>query len=358
MPISEKLELGLLGLIVFQCFFFALFLTTQIKKEKRSNLFLALLLTVLGIHMLFNLLSAIIPFEADSKLLIGLSALYGPFIYLHIRALQLRKFPLNRKVIFHFLLAPVAIILSNFGWEPLELSMRILVLVQVYVYLILSLTSIKRYQKIITYTQSQYQRINLNWAFYMICFWILIAFVDLAGNIFSSYSLLSYDWAFTILLVAIFIFVNTLFFKGLVQPKLFLGISTNDEEIFKQENERYKDSTFTEQDILSTSNAIEKCLEYSRVYLEPELSLEQFSALLNKPPRLISQTINTTYKTNFSDFINEQRIEEAKKLLKETNGLNVSEILYEVGFNSKSAFYEHFKKKTGLTPNQFKKEQK
>ena len=86
-----------------------------------------------------------------------------------------------------------------------------------------------------------------------------------------------------------------------------------------------------------------------------KVSLEAFSKQLNLSPRVVSQSINTLFETNFSDFINDLRIEEAKRLLKGDNNLNVLEILYEVGFNSKSAFYEHFKKKTGLTPNQFKK---
>ena len=57
------------------------------------------------------------------------------------------------------------------------------------------------------------------------------------------------------------------------------------------------------------------------------------------------------------DFVNEFRIKEAKSILKDPSKkeFTVLEILYEVGFNSKSSFNTAFKKHTGLTPTQFRK---
>jgi len=61
---------------------------------------------------------------------------------------------------------------------------------------------------------------------------------------------------------------------------------------------------------------------------------------------------------NFVTFINSYRIEEAKKILISNNYSNytieaVSEI---VGFNSKSAFNNAFKKKVGITPSDYIKQ--
>jgi AraC-like DNA-binding protein len=62
---------------------------------------------------------------------------------------------------------------------------------------------------------------------------------------------------------------------------------------------------------------------------------------------------------NFYDFINRHRIDEASRLL--TNPadekITILEVLYEVGFNSKSSFNTLFKKYTGLTPTEFRKKQ-
>ncbi|MTI37885.1 helix-turn-helix domain-containing protein, partial [Fulvivirga lutimaris] len=171
----------------------------------------------------------------------------------------------------------------------------------------------------------------------------------------NFYELINNEWVFNVLLLAILIFINTLFFKGLMQPKLFLGLSATDDQIYADEVHKYSNSSVTQDQIQETREKIESEIESNKPHLNPELSLEAFSNQLSLSPRIVSQTINTQFQTNFSDFINDLRIEEAKRLLKGDNNLNVLEILYEVGFNSKSAFYEHFKKKTGLTPNQFKK---
>src|SRR6185503_2829883 len=62
---------------------------------------------------------------------------------------------------------------------------------------------------------------------------------------------------------------------------------------------------------------------------------------------------------NFFDFINRFRIDEAKLMLTNPKDrkITVLEVLYQVGFNSKSSFNTLFKKYTGLTPTAFRKEQ-
>ena len=355
MQFSSQVQLGILGLLIFQCLFFSAFLFTQIRKEKKSNLYLAMLLAVLGLHMFMNLMSSVGIDFANPKFVIGLSALYGPLIYLHIIALQRQKFEFHKIQLLHFALSPLAVLLSNLGIEFVEMAIRVVVLLQVYTYLVLGMFSIKRFQNIIRFTQSRYESINLNWAYYLLSSFLLIALVDLISNIFNFYSLVNNEWVFNILLLVILIFVNTLFFKGLMQPKLFLGISANDDQVYADEIHKYSNSSVTPKQLWDTQKKIEVAVATSKPYLNPDLSLETFSSQLNLSLRLVSQTINTQFKTNFSDYINDLRIEDAKQLLKGENNLNVLEILFEVGFNSKSAFYEHFKKKTGLTPNQFKK---
>ncbi len=70
----------------------------------------------------------------------------------------------------------------------------------------------------------------------------------------------------------------------------------------------------------------------------------------------LSKIINTNSDYNFSDFINNFRIEKAKKLLAdaEYNNYTYIAIGYECGFNSKSTFYTAFKKFTGQTPSIYK----
>lgn len=94
-----------------------------------------------------------------------------------------------------------------------------------------------------------------------------------------------------------------------------------------------------------------------KVYLDPDLTLGGLAELLNIKETKLSIILNGYFKKNFSEFINEFRVIEAKNMLKDPNNVKktILEIIYAAGFNSKSVFNLVFKKNTGLTPTQFRK---
>jgi AraC-like DNA-binding protein len=89
--------------------------------------------------------------------------------------------------------------------------------------------------------------------------------------------------------------------------------------------------------------------------MDPLLSLERLSKSVRIPERILSQVINQSSGLNFNDFINKYRTEHAQKLLKDEPNKKVLEVAYECGFNSKTTFNSAFKKFTGQTPSEFKK---
>ena len=93
-------------------------------------------------------------------------------------------------------------------------------------------------------------------------------------------------------------------------------------------------------------------------FLDPYLSLESLSEDLNKSTSSLSKLMNTHSGSNFSDYINKYRIEEARKLLGDPSfsAYTIVAIGLECGFNSKSTFYTAFKKFTGVTPTIYRKE--
>ncbi|WP_396635556.1 helix-turn-helix domain-containing protein [Maribacter sp. R77961] len=93
-------------------------------------------------------------------------------------------------------------------------------------------------------------------------------------------------------------------------------------------------------------------------YLDPYLSLEILAEELGKSTSNLSKLMNTYAGQNFSDYINNYRVIEAKKLLANENfeTYTIVAIGLECGFNSKSTFYTSFKKFTGLTPTIYRKE--
>ncbi len=102
---------------------------------------------------------------------------------------------------------------------------------------------------------------------------------------------------------------------------------------------------------------IDSAISERKLHLEGQINLERFAEHVSIRPRELSHILNTVYKVNFFEFINNHRVEEAKRLLSSPDESNDSmlNILYRAGFNSQSAFHRFFKRITGLTPSEYKK---
>lgn len=104
---------------------------------------------------------------------------------------------------------------------------------------------------------------------------------------------------------------------------------------------------------------IEQVMATSKVYMQPDITIDRLAADMNMPVKQLSQTIRHHYGRNFFEFINTYRIEEAKRLLSDPACAEktIIEIFYDVGFNSKSVFNTFFKRVEGVTPSQYRQEQ-
>jgi AraC-like DNA-binding protein len=101
---------------------------------------------------------------------------------------------------------------------------------------------------------------------------------------------------------------------------------------------------------------IESHLKDNLCYLNSSYGLEQLAIDLKKSKSSLSHIINNEGNTNFSDLINNMRVEKAKELLSSNDFDNYTIIAIglECGFNSKSTFYLAFKKFIGITPSEFR----
>ncbi|MGW9687107.1 helix-turn-helix domain-containing protein [Flagellimonas sp. 2504JD1-5] len=118
---------------------------------------------------------------------------------------------------------------------------------------------------------------------------------------------------------------------------------------------KYKNSTFTKNDVSVYKRKLLNKLENEQVYLDPELRLDTLASEMGLHGKKLSEIISRGFNKTFFELINHYRIEHAKKMLQEVEqaNLTVLEVMYSSGFNSKSAFYELFKKETGLTPKKY-----
>lgn len=94
-------------------------------------------------------------------------------------------------------------------------------------------------------------------------------------------------------------------------------------------------------------------LKTDRLFTESDLSLRDLSDATGATKNHISETLSQHLGVNFFDFVNKCRIDEAKRLLAETDK-TILAIAFEVGFNSRSTFNAAFKKHTGTTPSAYR----
>ncbi|RYZ96276.1 MAG: helix-turn-helix domain-containing protein, partial [Moraxellaceae bacterium] len=98
-----------------------------------------------------------------------------------------------------------------------------------------------------------------------------------------------------------------------------------------------------------------EAMESSKVFLDPEITLEQLAERVGLPPRQVSNIINRHFKKNFYEYVNYYRVEQAKFLLAQTqNPISMLDVMADAGFNSKSAFNRYFKKFVSMTPTEFR----
>jgi AraC-like DNA-binding protein len=101
---------------------------------------------------------------------------------------------------------------------------------------------------------------------------------------------------------------------------------------------------------------IEKAIHDDKLFLESNINLERFAEQIGLKPRDISAILKMHYQSNFFEFINRYRVEEAKRLLAspELKDKTILEIIYKSGFNSPSAFHRFFKRMVGITPTEYR----
>jgi len=128
------------------------------------------------------------------------------------------------------------------------------------------------------------------------------------------------------------------------------------EVVEKQPEKRYLKSALDEKMMDEYEAKLTKYMLQSKVYLDTELSLDDLAHKIKIPKHHITQLLNDRVHKNFYSFINEYRIEEAMKKLRDPDvDVNMLSLAFDCGFNSKSSFNSYFKKITGVTPSAYRK---
>lgn len=98
-------------------------------------------------------------------------------------------------------------------------------------------------------------------------------------------------------------------------------------------------------------------MKTEQLYLDNEINLAKLSKKLDTSTHQLSATLNTAIGQNFSNFINNYRIEAAKLILIDPKKQHYTmlQVAFEAGFNSKTVFNTCFKRSTTASPTAYKK---
>ena len=98
---------------------------------------------------------------------------------------------------------------------------------------------------------------------------------------------------------------------------------------------------------------LEEWLEKEKPYLNPDFQLTDLRQVLPLNRTYLSQLINNEYGCSFYQWVNDLRIEEAKRMMTEEPDLKFQDVADRCGFSSRTAFTRAFIRHTGVTPSEW-----
>jgi AraC-like DNA-binding protein len=367
--------------VIFQLLFTSGFLFTHRGGRRVGNRLLAAFFLTIGLDLLDNLLlikgiySAHPAFALWSSWLL---LLFGPLLYLYTQSVLFRDFRLTARKWLHFLPFLVLFLASEILWQAqgsagrtaiLERVMTrrvtgyqvwgpVLIFLSFFFYMVGAMRLIGRFKKVAGEEYSDYRRIDIGWLSNTLLFFSLTMVVAALNSLIGMTSLAAYWWpVFLGIILLVFIYINVVLLKALRHPELFALL---EERAAGPAAVKEAAPTADVADMADRKRVLEQLAQYmmtQRPWLDADLTLEQLAGKLGLRPKVLSRAINEGLGRNFFELVNHYRIEEAKRLLTDPadKKITVLEVLYEVGFNSKSSFNTLFKQDTGMTPSEFKK---
>ena len=350
-------------------------------KENRARFYLGIFMLVASIlyfsHAVFFELDYSLYMHIDGIYLLSGLSVY-PLYYIYIRQLTI-DITSKKTYIWHFLpallLSLILEILSFYaspvlkqsylndvliahrwpsGAPGIEKSMafvfylsRLIFGIQSIVYLILGLILIRKYNKRIANFYSNLIGKKLAWLELLTITLIIAAFSSFLLNILGRNFFVKTN---TVILPSA-IFSTILFIIGLLGNKQNQTIVelVRDE----QDNEKKIEKNYS---ALKLKENLLFIMDTEKPYLNPNFRITDLTFKLSSNRTYLSNLINSEFKMSFSDFVNNYRIQYAKRLMNDDVEFNFSLIYFSEnsGFGSVSTFIRAFKQFEGITAGAYR----
>lgn len=103
------------------------------------------------------------------------------------------------------------------------------------------------------------------------------------------------------------------------------------------------------------NNTMFQVIQYVDEEFRSKLQLKSLAKKFHMNPTYLGQVFKKETGKTFNEYLNEKRIEEAKRLLKRTP-MKISDIALQVGYPNTDYFISKFKQATGMLPSAYKQE--
>ncbi len=363
----------------FNALFFAMLLLQKKKAAHDKVLFIWLIYLGLytGCYALFKD-TLFTGFHLLSAGFISLLMLHGPFLFLYISALMEPKWEFTSKRLLHFipfLLFNLYILIASAmpelaerirldhvaGAHSVPLLFKLFLILTALsgpVYIILSIGLFRKSDIDIFNNLFSSDVVNLDWLRKLVyTFGVIWTVLIIFATIHHVFNLFSWIFCTNGLFVALSLFIILIGYFGLKQKEIFIQFQKETIEYITEPKARYAGVMIKEQDLEEYAGKISNFMLSAKPYLDADLTLPQLAGMVDIPAHHLSRVINEQFGINFFDFINQYRIEEVKLKIDNPlyDNLSLLGIAFESGFNTKSAFNRVFKKMTGITPSEYKK---
>ncbi len=265
----------------------------------------------------------------------------GPFLYFYIMSVKGAHNSIKKEWIYHFTLLLITALVVGFLYPfktNIDLWRPYFIDAIYYVWLVYTLLSL--YKLLPTLKEALKGRSKVTssdvWVL-SIFFGNFAVWASYKFSYFTSYITGALTFSFLFYLMILFLFFNRKKSKIIFNP-----------------TEKYADKKFESSEAEALIEVLRNVMSEESLYKNPNLKSSDVAKKIQLTTHQFSQLLNDNLGKNFASFVNEYRIEEAKKKLLSNSSFTLEAIAYECGFNSKSTFYTAFKKIVGITPSQFK----
>lgn len=364
------------GIIISVIILFFLLKSKKKKLQKKILVILFSLLLLLNLHAYASLHKLELLYKSTFIVNISIIWFLGPLIFLYIKSVFHDDEGLIRKNVKHFLSffiftffvgLPISIFLlansPSFEYlQYLEKNQAPLVTLSniiFIVYISFSFRIFNNYKNLIQHSHSGVSKSDLNWIRDLLYGCLIFIVIDIITRWMHEFSISTIIDTGYFTMVSIIMLMGYLGYHGISQSKILLPDFLSNKGIrLKKNKSQHSLSNYTQDEITKLSKSLMDVMKLDKMYLNPDLTLGILAESIGITDKKLSTLFNTYLETTFCDYVNSFRINEVKRSLGciENSKYTLLAIALDCGFNSKASFNRVFKKETGFSPSQYRKE--